>query len=79
MSHPRTPKRRRPAHEKSDLNEARPLLQAIFLGMLLAAGLMTAAAIASPEEQKSSPAPTETVSQSAVQKTAPFPDMHQPY
>lgn len=33
---------------KNELREARPLLQAIFLGLLLASGLVAAAAMANP-------------------------------
>ena len=37
---------------KTDLKEARPLLQAIFLGLVLASGLMAAAAMANPDQRK---------------------------
>ncbi|MHA7777111.1 hypothetical protein [Roseibium sp. M-1] len=40
---------RTPASSKNDLHEARPLLQAIFLGILLAAALVAAAAMATPK------------------------------
>ncbi|KZM47602.1 hypothetical protein [Labrenzia sp. OB1] len=49
MAPPETAKSRKPAAAKNDLNEARPLLRAIFLGMVLAGGLMAAAAMATPQ------------------------------
>ncbi|WP_299815049.1 hypothetical protein [uncultured Roseibium sp.] len=52
MAPPGTTKSRRPAPAKNDLNEARPLLRAIFLGMVLAGGLMAAAAMATPQGQQ---------------------------
>jgi hypothetical protein len=48
-------KSRKSAPLKSDLHEARPLLQAIFLGMLLATALVAAAAMANPASTSSAP------------------------
>ncbi|MEM9630721.1 MAG: hypothetical protein AAGA50_05325 [Pseudomonadota bacterium] len=39
---------------KRELQEARPLLQAIAVGLLLATGLMAAAAMANPEAERQS-------------------------
>lgn len=47
-------KDRTPGYYKSDLREARPLLQAIFFGMLLATALVVAAAMANPNDEKDS-------------------------
>jgi hypothetical protein len=41
-------KTKRKTTQRSDLREARPLLQAIFLGMALATALVAAAAMANP-------------------------------
>ncbi|TYC64692.1 hypothetical protein FMN63_19710 [Stappia sp. BW2] len=46
-------KSRKSNPSKSDLHEARPLLQAIFLGMLLATALVAAAAMAKPTNMNS--------------------------
>ncbi|GAB2183896.1 hypothetical protein [Roseibium sp. LAB1] len=57
-------KSRKSAPLKSDLHEARPLLQAIFLGMLLATALVAAAAMANPANTNGVPK-TEPVTHTA--------------
>ncbi|POF29726.1 hypothetical protein CLV41_108151 [Roseibium marinum] len=79
MAHPRTVKSRGQAPAKSDFNEARPLLQAIFLGLLLAGGLMAAAAMATPQGQHAQQILTEKSSQPSGQQMRASPGMHQPY
>jgi len=44
----------KPTPQKNELREARPLLQAIFLGLLLASGLVAAAAMANPGGKEAS-------------------------
>lgn len=65
MARADTPNSRTPASRKSDLHEARPLLQAIFLGILLATALVAAAAMATPKNSNGTREPltsaTETV------------------
>lgn len=58
-------KTRKSVPSKSDLHEARPLLQAIFLGMLLATALVAAAAMANPANTNGVPK-TEPVAHSAT-------------
>lgn len=48
MTKPERSAKRGKEPRKNDLKEARPLLQAIFLGLLLATGLVAAAAMANP-------------------------------
>ncbi|WP_428640768.1 hypothetical protein [Roseibium sp.] len=54
---------------KSNFNAARPLLQAIFLGILLAAALMVAAAMANPHGRTDKDLPQG----SKVTQTLPHP------
>ncbi len=58
-------KSRKSAPLKSDLHEARPLLQAIFLGMLLATALVAAAAMANPANMHGGPK-AEPVAHTAI-------------
>jgi len=48
MPQAKTPKFRGKSAPKSDLHEARPLLQAILLGIVLATALVAAAVMANP-------------------------------
>ncbi|MCK7612643.1 hypothetical protein [Roseibium sediminicola] len=48
MSQAETPNSRGKSAHKSDLHEARPLLQAILLGIVLATALVAAAVMANP-------------------------------
>ncbi|WP_269580706.1 hypothetical protein [Roseibium sp. Sym1] len=50
MSRADNTKPRKPSSHKTDLHEARPLLQAIFLGIVLASALVAAAAMATPRD-----------------------------
>lgn len=61
MARAELPNSRTPASRKSDLHEARPLLQAIFLGILLATALVAAAAMASPRDANGTRQPATTV------------------
>jgi|GEM_PF-3109124 len=65
MARADTSNSRTPASRKSDLHEARPLLQAIFLGILLATALVAAAAMATPKDSNGTREPltnaTDTV------------------
>jgi Spy/CpxP family protein refolding chaperone len=45
-------KNKKKSTQRSDLREARPLLQAIFLGIALATALVAAAAMATPEDHE---------------------------
>jgi len=49
MSQAEIQKTRKPRAPKNDLHEARPLLQAIFLGIVLATALVAAAVMANPD------------------------------
>jgi hypothetical protein len=51
---------RRSGSKRSDLHEARPLLQAILLGIVLASALVAAAAFAAPEPAGSGNVPPAT-------------------
>lgn len=48
MSQANPQKSRKPGAHRNDLHEARPLLQAIFLGIVLATALVAAAVMANP-------------------------------
>ena len=49
MATAHTPKTRKPGFTRRDLSDARPLLQAILLGIVLATALVAAAAMAAPD------------------------------
>ncbi|MES0880630.1 hypothetical protein [Roseibium sp. SCP14] len=61
---------------KRELQEARPLLQAIVVGLLLATGLMAAAAMANPEAERQ--ATQEPIVLEADPLTEKAPDIHTP-
>lgn len=50
MSRVQNQSKRRVASHKHELSEARPLLQAILLGIVLATALIAAAAMANPDD-----------------------------
>jgi hypothetical protein len=60
MARADTQNSRTPASRRSDLHEARPLLQAIFLGILLATALVAAAAMATPKDVNGARLPLTT-------------------
>ncbi|ASP33941.1 hypothetical protein [Labrenzia sp. VG12] len=57
MSNADTPNRRKSGSQQTEMNAARPLLQAIFLGVVLAAALVAAAVMANPDEMGAPPLP----------------------
>jgi len=59
MSNADTPNSRKSGSPRTDLHEARPLLQAIFLGIVLAAALVAAAVMANPDEMGAPPLPAQ--------------------
>ncbi len=68
MSRVQSSKRDKSASSRSDLHEARPLLQAILLGMVLASALIAAAAMANPSNRDSH----EGTANSPVETSHPF-------
>jgi|GEM_PF-2161991 len=73
------PKKRKSAPYKSDLHEARPLLQAIFLGILLATGLVAAAAMAKPDERAGAQNPQRPAAEKLLSPPGATRGPHQPY
>ena len=67
MSNADTPNTRKSTSQRTDLHEARPLLQAIFLGIVLAAALVAAAVMANPDEMGAPPLPSQTQQSSHAQ------------
>ncbi|WP_298821692.1 hypothetical protein [uncultured Roseibium sp.] len=51
MSRVQNQSKRRVASQKHELSDARPLLQAILLGIVLATALIAAAAMANPDDR----------------------------
>lgn len=65
MSNADTPNRRKSGQNRTEMNDARPLLQAIFLGVVLAAALVAAAVMANPDEMGAPPLPVHQQSSQA--------------
>jgi len=68
MSQAEPKKIRKAGNHKSDLHEARPLLQAIFLGIVLATALVAAAVMANPDPSNAANAQGK----SAIEAPAPL-------
>lgn len=66
MSRTETPTPRKSAARKNDLHDARPLLQAILLGIVLASVLVAAAVMANPSQSKAAYQPGQPAVEAPV-------------
>jgi hypothetical protein len=72
-------KTKRKTTQRSDLREARPLLQAIFLGMALATALVAAAAMANPDGHEQAGAQNAPVQEKPSSSHRPTQPIQLPY